>query len=321
MSFFSSAALRNKRPTRQQATALLSFLIATAVGFVPGPRLDDGSPPRSSVTQPSPATSATGPAPAATPDPTSSVPAPTTQAQPTGPSWGGTPLLGNDVSWPQCTAALPEDPAFAIVGVNNGLANTTNPCLHEQLEWAETALGGTAQPEVALYVNTANPGHDGSWWPTSNDYGGQTVANPYGTCTGGEDAACAYMYGYAKAFDDAFLRTVSDPEEYLWWLDVETGNTWSRDQNANRADLEGMTDFFHSIGAAVGVYSTGSQWGQIVGTVSEDSSLYSLPSWLAGAHTVDGAKSNCSLPPLTSGGKVTLTQFVAKGFDYNYSCI
>jgi hypothetical protein len=331
VSIFSSGVLGNKRPTRQQATALLSFVVATAVGFVPGPRLDDGSPPapQSSVTRPSPSATGpspvAGPSPAATPDPTPSAsappPAPTTQAKPSAPPGGSTSLLGNDVSWPQCNTALPEIPAFAIVGVNNGLANTTNPCLHQQLEWAETALGGTAQPAVALYVNTANPGHAGSWWPNSNDYGGKSVTNPHGTCTGAEDAACAYMYGYAKAFDDAYLRTVPDPEEYLWWLDVETENTWSGDRNANRAVLEGMTDFFHSIGADVGIYSASLQWWQIVGTVSEGSSLYSLPSWLAGAHTAEGAKINCSLPPLTSGGQVTLTQFVSNGFDYNYSCI
>ena len=92
-------------------------------------------------------------------------------------------------------------------------------------------------------MNTANPGLRASWWPTNNEYGGRVVPNPYGDCQGQEDAACAYMYGYAKAFDDAYLRTVSEPGAYLWWLDVETGNSWSGDKNANRADLEGMADF------------------------------------------------------------------------------
>jgi hypothetical protein len=250
--------------------------------------------------------------------------APSTQAPPSDnePPAGGGTLLGNDVSWPQCNEALPEDPAFAIVGVNNGLANTTNPCLAQQLDWADDALGGTGQPLVALYVNTANPGHAGSWWPSSNEYpAGIAVDNPHGTCSHGEDKACAYMYGWAKAYDDAFIRGIKEPDDYLWWLDVETGNSWSGDKDANRAVLEGMTDFFHSIEAEVGIYSAGFQWWQIVGTVSDGSSLYNLPSWLAGAHTANGAKSNCSLPPLTGGGKVTLTQFVDKGFDYDYSCI
>ena len=239
------------------------------------------------------------------------------------PSKGGRSgdLLGNDVSWPQCNKALPEGQAFGIVGVNGGLANNTNPCFAEQLEWAEQSLGGTAQPLVALYVNTANPGHQGSWWPVSNEYGGTVVDNPYGECKGAEDAACAYMYGYAKAYDNVHLRGVDNPTVYLWWLDVETENSWSADKRANRADLEGMTDYLHSIGADVGLYSTGFQWGQIVGQVDPDSSLFFLPSWLAGARTLNGAKNNCSLAPLTAGGEVTMTQFVSRGFDYDYSCI
>ncbi len=232
-----------------------------------------------------------------------------------------TAKLGNDVSWPQCNKTLPKTLAFAVVGVNNGLANTTNPCLATQLSWAAKAVGGTGQPLVALYVNTANPGLAGSWWPASNSYAGSTVNNPYGTCSGLADGACAYMYGYAKAYDDANSRGVSRPAGYLWWLDVKTSNSWSTDSAANRADLEGMTAYFLGIGADVGVYSIGSQWGQIAGTVPAGSSLYSLKSWLPGAGSASEAKGKCSAAPLTAGGKVTLTQFVSGGWDYDYSCL
>ncbi|HKS01424.1 MAG TPA: hypothetical protein VJS86_07080 [Arthrobacter sp.] len=311
MSVFSSAILGRRRPVGRRASALLSFTVATAVGFIPGPRLDDGAPPapESAITQPSPRTSAQP----------GDKPPPGDEAPP-----GDDAGLGNDVSWPQCNGDLPDDPAFAIVGVNNGLANTTNPCLHQQLDWAEDADdggGGTGQPRLALYVNTANPGLRGSWWPRNNEYGGKVVANPYGECQGKEDAACAYMYGYAKAFDDAYLRTIAEPETYLWWLDVETGNSWSGDRDANRADLEGMADFFHSIGASVGIYSSARQWGQIVGDAGPASSLYALPSWLAGARSAAQARDMCAAAPLTAGGQVVLTQFVAGRFDYDHSCI
>ncbi len=231
-------------------------------------------------------------------------------------------LVGIDVSWPQCGKTLPTKPAFAIVGVNNGLANTTNPCLGAELAWAGTALSPavTSQPRVALYVNTANPGLQGSWWPTSNTYQGTAVANPYGDCAAGDFKACSYMYGYAKAYDDAKLRGVSNPASYLWWLDVETGNTWQADKAANTADLEGMTAYFKSIGAGVGIYSTGSQWSQIAGSVPSGSPLAGLPSWLAGARSLAGAKSACTLPGLTPGSRVALTQYVSGGLDYNYPC-
>jgi hypothetical protein len=231
-------------------------------------------------------------------------------------------LLGNDISWPQCNKRLPGGQAFGIVGVNDGLANTTNPCFAAELSWANTSSGGTGQPSAALYVNTANPGHQGTWWPASNDYGGSTVANPYGTCTGNVDTACAYMYGYAKAYDDATIRGVPSPASYLWWLDVETANTWQTDKTANAADLEGMTAYFQSIGASAGLYSTNYQWGQIVGAVATSSPLNSLKSWLAGASSQSSAKTMCSAAsPLTSGSQVVLTQFVSKNLDYDYSCI
>ncbi|WP_051441516.1 hypothetical protein [Arthrobacter sp. H14] len=234
---------------------------------------------------------------------------------------GSNNLLGNDVSWPQCGGALPEGQAFAIVGVNDGRANGTNPCLAEQLAWAQLSSGGTGQPNVALYVNTGNPELAGSWWPESNEYGGTVVNNPYGTCDGTATAACAYMYGYAKAYDDAKIRGINNPSSYLWWLDVELGNSWSTDKRANRADLEGMTAYFHSIGAKVGLYSTTYQWGEIVGQVGAESNLYYLDSWIPGARTARSAKSNCSAAPLTAGGTVTVTQFVSRGFDYDHSCI
>jgi hypothetical protein len=238
------------------------------------------------------------------------------------PAEAATPGPGNDVSWPQCGKALPKVQTFAIVGVNNGLANTTNPCLATELSWAGTSKGGTGQPLVALYVNTANPGTAGSWWPTSNTYGGTSVSNPYGQCTSGSvGAACSYMYGYAKAYDDANIRGVSNPGVYTWWLDVETGNSWSTDKTANRADLEGMAAYFASIGASTGLYSTTTQWNQIAGTVPSSSNLYTLRSWLPGASSLASAKRKCSDNALTGGGKVTLAQYVSGGFDYDTSCI
>ncbi len=229
---------------------------------------------------------------------------------------------GNDVSWPQCGKTLPKGQLFGIVGVNNGLANTTNPCLGTQLTWANTSLGLSAQPKVSLYVNTANPGLAGSWWPSSNTYGSVTVTNPYGTCDGKDTTACAYIYGYAKAYDDANIRGVSSPASYRWWLDVESINSWESNTVSNVADLEGMTALFTSIGAQVGLYSTAAQWKQVVGSsVTFSSNLNGLQSWLPGARSLSGAQSNCKLPALTLGGIVTLTQYVSSQLDYDYSCI
>lgn len=137
------------------------------------------------------------------------------------------------------------------------------------------------------------------------------------------------MYGYAKAYDDATIRGVTHPGTYFWWLDVETRNSWqtgtANATGLTRATLEGMVNYLKSItagnsAAGVGIYSTGNQWGTIAGTVPSSSPLTGLPSWLAGAKTLRGAKSNCSLPGLTPASPVKVTQYVSAGVDYDYSC-
>ncbi len=231
--------------------------------------------------------------------------------------------VGIDISWPQCGSRPPAGQAFAIIGVNGGLANDSNPCFLRQLSWAQRSTGATIQPKVALYVNTANPGLQASWWPASNTTRqGTSIYNPYGSCRNAEGAACAFVYGYSMAQDDATLRNVPDPLAYRWWLDVETMNSWSRfDFTANRASLEGMVAYFAGIGADVGLYSTSYQWSLIVGVVPTGSPLNGLPSWLAGARNEADARVRCSSDPLTSGGTVSLVQYVKGDLDYNVSCL
>jgi len=250
------------------------------------------------------------------------------------PAQADTARLGNDVSAPQCRGtvptALPAPPAFAILGVNGGVANTSNPCLAAQLAWAQTARGGTKQPIISFYVNTANPGLAASWWPATNQTQPATdvprtpvtVANPYGLCTGLADAACAYVYGYSMALDDTTIRGVPVPGSQFWWLDVETINTWSTDKVANRASLEGMAAQLQSIGATVGLYSTNTHWFEIVGSVPKGTRLDPLPSWVAlGPVSEKSATKGCGGVPLTNGGRIAVTQFVAGGFDYDVSCL
>jgi hypothetical protein len=226
-------------------------------------------------------------------------------------------LVGVDVSYPQCGGPLPTGQAFAIVGVNGGSAATTNPCLATLLEWAEQSTGGTVHDDVQLYVNTGNPA-GGDLWPRAG-------SNRYGDCDGSNSRACAYQYGWDRAHDDATGRGVSNPEQYMWWLDVEIANTWDYTEGSrhrNAAVLEGMTEYFTSIGSrGVGLYSTRYQWGVIVGDgVEAHSSLNGLSNWRPTGSTLEGAQANCGLEPLTPGGIIEMTQFTTD-FDYNWSCI
>jgi len=239
--------------------------------------------------------------------------------------------VGYDVSYPQCGDPLPKDRAFAVVGVNGGLSTKANPCLGAQLTWAWGSSGAVpTQPRAQVYLNTANPGQildQVTTWPESG-------TTPYGTCTGSNSLACSYQYGWERAQNsvDSFFtpaargaRVDSSPARYTWWLDVETMNTWqsgSADALArNRATLEGMTALLVSRGGRVGFYSTNQQWTQIVGTVDADSVLAGRDSWLAGAGSLNSAKSNCAKAALVPGGRVTLTQYVVGALDRNFSCV
>jgi hypothetical protein len=247
--------------------------------------------------------------------------APTLMAYAAGTS--GTPS-GNDVSYPQCGKTLPSQQAFGIVGVNEGLANTTNPCLADEIAWAQNSSGITRQPKVSFYVNTANPGNlRVTDWPVNN-YDPITdvvVTDPYGVCAGGDDRACAWQYGWNIAELDAQTRGVSNPGQYRWWLDVETITSWESSTRNNRAELEGMAAYFHHIGGTVGIYSMTSQWDKIVKIVPSTSSLYRLAEWIPGARTLARAKANCRLAPLTGRGIVTVTQWTVSKTNHDFSCV
>ncbi|PZF25992.1 hypothetical protein DEJ05_10285 [Curtobacterium sp. MCLR17_045] len=245
---------------------------------------------------------------------------------------------GVDISWPQCGKTVPSDQSFGVVGVNGERANTTNPCLQQQLGWAAASAGGTAQPTTQVYSLFTNPGaRAASVWPTSNlAPNGQTVAVPtaYGTCTpqsGAQStwkttAACSYMYGYARAYEAANTRGVTNPGQYRWWLDVETGLSYvTSDAGQNRAALEGMTKALQDAGVTqIGVYSTSYQFNKIMGTVPASSPLRPLPSWIAlGAARLDQAQAACSGARLL-GGPIRMTQYVtpfgSTAIDRDWSC-
>ena len=264
-------------------------------------------------------------------------------------SGGAASTIGNDISWPQCGSSFPTSQAFGIVGVNDGLANTENPCLSSELAWAATSTGqASSQAKAQVYVNTADPGnvYNGSPvsdWPTSG-------TTPFGSCTtssvttssgsvtvGANTQACAWQYGYNKATQDAAWLTQAarqvglnqSPAAYPWWLDVETANSWQSGASGlamNVADLQGMVAGLNAASVAttsVGIYSTASQWSTITGLSSSSTkyqagSLYHLAEWLPGARNQRQAASNCSATSFT-GGPITTTQWTGS-VDYDYPC-
>ncbi len=246
-------------------------------------------------------------------------------------------LVGYDISYPQCGKRLPTNYYFVVVGVNGGNAAKPNPCLADQLVWAHKAKVGTSQPRVQLYVNTANPGEvidQITTWPkTPSDDNGNTPINPYGVCGGANDDACSWLYGWNRSiYTEGVFRAAADSRninaqtaDYVWWLDVETMNTWQSGSKEalirNTAALEGFGAYYQSRGAKIGLYSTAIQWGEITGNnIGQTSNLNKLPNWRPSGASLSNAKRNCSVPALTAGGYISLTQYVVKNLDHNHSC-
>jgi hypothetical protein len=261
----------------------------------------------------------------------------------------GSVETGNDISFPQCGSTFPVGQVFGIVGLNDGLPNTLNPCLgpsssytQSELYWAvSSSTGSTLQPKASLYVNTSDPGDlfNGSLvtdWPSSG-------TTPYGACTtmmvttstgpataGANSTACAWEYGQQLTSQDvswvsaaaAAINGQSPPvpvptaaSAYPWWLDVETSNTWQQGSSGeamNVALLQGMVSDLTTAGAtSIGVYATSEQWNDITGgTPSGTASLSGLDDWVPGAGTLGGAEADCGSGSFTEG-TVVLAQWTS----------
>lgn len=209
---------------------------------------------------------------------------------------------GYDISWPQCGGAYPATPyAFGIVGVTDGRAFTLNPCRASEYAWAQSASG--AGP-LALYMNLNYP---------VGSTATQGQSGPYGSCK--KNSACyAENYGW-NAARYAFTQNGSSAPltASVWWLDIETGNSWSSATSLNADVIQGALAYLGGQGVTAGVYSTPSQWKTIAGVYAPN-----VPNWSAGA-LASNPGALCSVP-LYTGGVVWLTQYSSGGFDANYSC-
>ncbi len=241
------------------------------------------------------------------------------------PGGGAKSPTGYDISYPQCGGAFPTNVLFGIVGVNDGIVYSPNPCLGagdgpSELAWAEQV-----ESPAILYANTADPGPTQSThWPT-----GQTspqICDPTAT----DSTACSYDYGWNAAADsyaDAVNAYVSlgqlpagsaqTPQPNEWWLDVETANSWEANTANNVADLEGAVAYLQSEGVTtVGFYSSASDWQ----TITADTTVFSAdPSWRPGGGSEHLASSYCGTTGVT-GGPVRYSQYASGGFDADVRC-
>ncbi len=225
-----------------------------------------------------------------------------------------TTTRGYDISYPQCGGAYPSNVAFGIVGVNDGIVFSANPCLASEITWA----GGT---RAQLYANTGDPGPQlSSHWPTGQTY-------PYAcTATAPDSTGCNYDYGWNAAADSyadavtawSTLKLSGTPAASPWWLDVETSNSWRTDTSLNVAALRGEVAYLLSVGVThLGFYSTTAQWTTITGGTT---AFAAYPSWGAGSPSLKIAQQHCKSTPGFTGGPLALVQYPYQGFDADLRC-
>lgn len=179
--------------------------------------------------------------------------------------------------------ALPADPSFAIVGVNNGTISTFNPCFNAERAWAGKGF--------SAYV-ILDPAPGGAHAMESN--------GPDAYCARTSNVCAGYDWGYNYAAADVSYVADQAAKPKMWWLDIETAEQWptaAKYQAVNAAIIQGAINAIKHSGQRVGIYSTWYQWGQITGSYIP-SGQARTPIWVAGADYVSGdvnsAVSYCS---------------------------
>jgi hypothetical protein len=204
---------------------------------------------------------------------------------------------GYDISWPNCDVMPPTDNAWGIVGVTGGRVFSENPCLKAESRWFRT---------TTLYINTGYAGIERA----------ARFADTPRRCATSDEQCFAYNYGYQAGIYAAERAFAQGLYARMWWLDVETENSWSDDTEINRQSLRGTVDAIRhkTVGATIGYYSYPGQWDRITGDWRPGG-----PAWAAtGTADRQAAIDACKEPGFTSG-PVLLTQYVLD-LDHNYAC-
>jgi hypothetical protein len=213
------------------------------------------------------------------------------------------PVLGADISWPQCPAGmgierkissgapLPTAEAeYVVIGLTNGPGFHANPCLADQVAWArDNGLLVAAYSVISWPDDAAQEQHGG-----------------------------LHGAGYAQAQFNVQSMAAAGLESPIIWLDVEQvpHYEWSTDPVANAEVVVGAAQGYVDAGYRVGVYSTPYIWESIVGDLS-----LGAPEWRAAGQTSRAeAESRCGKDWVIQGGMAVLGQWVQDDRDKNVTC-
>lgn len=201
-----------------------------------------------------------------------------------------------DVSWPNCKHNFGNYDQ-GIIGVTGGLDFHANKCLSRE---TGNFIG------YQLYENTGYPG------PAIHK---RLQVQPI-KCPPKNLNCMAYDYGYNASLYAIRQADLNDAHSNVWWLDVETENSWSQYPSVNIDNLMGAEQAIKDnvFLGKVGFYSYPGQWKIITGGWKNH-----RPAWVAtGSSNVGKAFEACTKPTFT-GGQAVLSQFTY-GLDINVSC-
>ena len=230
----------------------------------------------------------------------------------TAPTAQAVTLIGNDVSWPQCSTTnfgLPSSTQFVIIGLTNGLPFTENPCLAAQVQWAQSRSKPTHAYAMAAFPTLAQLTTYAAQGPWSSSTRAGQLSN----------------VGYAEAqYAVASLNRIGYRPPVVW-IDVEPRprQPWptstATQRRENRYVIEGLMRGLRDRGYAYGLYSFLSGWQEI----TDSWRVPGVPVWAASGTLdyPDEARDKCTQPSF-SGGRVYLSQWLndARTLDYNLTC-
>jgi hypothetical protein len=225
------------------------------------------------------------------------------------------PVLGGDISWPQCPKGmgipekrsmglpLPDSSSrFVVIGLTNGPGFVANPCVADQLAWARSR-----HLLVAAYSVISGPTRF-----TSDD------AERSGPFDGSSRLGALSNIGYQQArFNVATLRRIGFQTPIVW-LDVEQVQhfEWSSDTRANAAVVRGAAKGYTEAGNANGTYSPPYLWKSVVGDLA-----LGAAEWRAAGQTSRAeALRRCRGDWVIQGGQAVLGQWLEDGRDRNITC-
>lgn len=225
------------------------------------------------------------------------------------------PVLGADLSWPQCPAGMGiplkrssgapppvEEARYVVIGLTNGPGFYPNPCLADQVADARARERMVAAYSVASY-------------PEPDRLDRHADDGPF---DGATRLGALANNGYAQAEYNLRTMRAAGLLTPVIWIDVEPvpDFAWSTDLEANAAVVEGMARGYRDAGFAIGVYSTAFLWDVVVGDLS-----LGVPEWRAAGQTSrEAALAMCEPEGAIQGGSPVLAQWVEADRDMNVTC-